>query len=145
MNSTLRSLSPLLLFIAIIMIISGAALALCFGYAGWQALYHPEKVTALTYILKDISSNTDIPALTAAMPDGRTAEYKLSPAIKMFGLAYLFIAGLSMLVSIARCMSDIGVHIIKALAPQPQPAVKKKPASPPDQQGSAANPPPQAF
>ncbi|MEZ0262663.1 MAG: hypothetical protein ACAH80_16785 [Alphaproteobacteria bacterium] len=127
MSNIVRALAPLLSVIAILMIVAGAALAGCFGYAAWQVLYHPEKVTTLTYILGNISSQADMPALTATLPTGQTAEYRISPAIKMFGLAYLFIAGLGLLVSVARCMSDIGVHIIKVLAPAPA-AVKKKPA-----------------
>jgi hypothetical protein len=132
------------MFIAILMIVAGAALALCFGYAGWQVLYHPEKVNALTYILENISTQTKVPALTAKMQDGRMAEYQLSPAMKMFGLAYLFVAGLSMLISIARCMSDIGVHIIKALNPPPvAPAQqKKRPAPAQPAAVDPANPPP---
>jgi len=131
------------MLIAIVMILSGAALALCFGYAGWQVLYHPEQVDALKYILGNISSTADMPALTATMPDGKLVEYKLSPQVKMFGLTFLFITGMGMLITIARCMSDVGVSIIKALT-QPQP-MKKKPAQLASTGNSPVNTPPQSF
>lgn len=114
-----QQLKPLLMFVALLLIAGGAALALCFGYAAWQVLYHPEKVDTLTYILGNIAQQKDVPAMTMVV-DGRVGEYRLSAPMKMFGLAYLFIAGLAMLVSIARCLSDAGVNILKAIwAPPP--------------------------
>lgn len=126
-----QQLKPLLMFVALLLIAGGAALALCFGYAAWQVLYHPEKVDTLTYILGNIAQQKDVPAMTMVV-DGRVGEYRLSAPMKMFGLAYLFIAGLAMLVSIARCLSDAGVNILKAIwvpppARKPQQAAQKKP------------------
>jgi hypothetical protein len=130
-----QQLKPLLMIVALLLIAGGAGLALCFGYAAWQVLYHPEKVDTLAYILGNIAQQKDVPAMTM-MVDGRVGEYRISAPMKTFGLAYLFIAGLAMLVSIARCLSDAGVNILKAIwlppaperkAQQPAQAAQKKP------------------
>lgn len=127
-----QQLKPLLMLVALLLIAGGAGLALCFGYAAWQVLYHPEKVDTLTYILGNLAQQKDVPAMTMVV-DGRVGEYRISAPMKVFGLAYLFIAGLAMLVSIARCLSDAGVNILKAIwvsapARKPQqPAPQKKP------------------
>ncbi|MDI1226958.1 MAG: hypothetical protein PSY14_04655 [bacterium] len=121
-----QQLKPLLMLVALVLIAGGAALALCFGYAAWQVLYHPEKVDTLTYILGNMAQQKDVPAMTM-MVDGRVGEYRISAPMKMFGLAYLFIAGLAMLVSIARCLSDAGVSILKAIWLPPAPTRKPQP------------------
>lgn len=121
-----KTFEPLLLLLAIIMIFTGSILALGFGYAAWQVLYHPEKVSMVTYLINEVAATQDVPALTATV-DGRVAEYKLSRSMKAFGLCYLFITGIGILVSIARGLSDIGVHIIKALWPAP--VVQKRAAT----------------
>lgn len=133
-----KTFEPLLLFLAIVMILCGSALALGFGYAAWQVLYHPEKVSIVTYIIGEIASTQETPALTATV-NGQKAVYNLSTSMKAFGLCYLFITGLSLLISAARCMSDIGVHIVKALWPAPAAAPKKRPPA-----GTNAPPTPHA-
>ena len=141
MNQALKAFQPLLVLIAILMILSGAALALCYGYAAWQVLYKPEKVTVLTYILQNIADTTNVPAMTATV-EGKTAVYNISPSVKMYGLCYLFIAGMGMLISVARCMSDIGVHIIKALWPAAPPPRKNPPVAGAAPKPRAVNDPP---
>lgn len=123
-----QQLKPLLMLVALLLIAGGAALALCFGYAAWQVLYHPEKVDTLTYILGNLAKQKDVPAMTMVV-DGRVGEYRISAPMKMFGLAYLFIAGLAMLVSIARCLSDAGVSILKAIWMPPAPVRKPQATS----------------
>lgn len=136
-----KTFEPLLLLLAVIMIFTGSVLALGFGYAAWQVLYHPEKVSMVTYLINEIAATQDVPALTATV-DGRVAEYKLSRSMKAFGLCYLFIVGVGILVSIARGLSDIGVHIIKALWPAPvvqrraNSATKTAPQAPETQESS---------
>lgn len=125
-----QKLKPLLMLVAMILILGGAGLAICFGYAAWQVLYHPEKVDILSYILGNLAAQKDVPAMTM-MVDGRVGEYRISAPMKVFGLAYLFIAGLAMLVSIARCLSDAGVNILKAIwLPPALPRKAQAPAQP---------------
>lgn len=121
-----QQLKPLLMLVALILILGGASLALCFGYAAWQVLYYPEKVDTLSYILGNLARQKDVPAMTMIV-DGRVGEYRISAPMKVFGLAYLFIAGLAMLVSIARCLSDAGVSILKAIWLPPVPPRKAQP------------------
>ncbi|HYD19245.1 MAG TPA: hypothetical protein VEF76_12285 [Patescibacteria group bacterium] len=127
-----QQLKPLLMLVAVVLILGGAGLALCFGYAAWQVLYHPEKVEVVSYVLNNIATQQESPAVTMHI-DGRVGQYMLSPKIKAFGLAYLFIVGLGLLVSIARCLSDAGVHILKAIWAQPTPRkAQTAPARKPD-------------
>lgn len=113
MDDTLRSV---LVCIGILLIVSGAGLALCFGYVAYEALFQPEKVAVITMLMQKIVSTTDAPVLTANI-DGKVATYHIADSLKVYALCMIFIFGFGLLINTARCLSDAGVHIIKVLWP----------------------------
>lgn len=127
--ATVKALSPVLMLIGMVMILGGTGLALCFGYVAYEVLYEPQKIKIVGFLLENIAEASNTPSVTGNV-DGHPVTYNISTPMKAFGLCYLFIMGFSVLISTARCMSDIGVHIIKVIWPaSPAP---KKPAPRPD-------------
>ena len=111
MDDTLR---PLLLGLGILLIATGAGLALCFGYVTYQTLFHPETSPLMNFLLQKAGTLAPDPILTATI-DGRIATYRIPDSLKVYGICAVAIFGFGVLVNVARCMSDAGVHILKML------------------------------
>jgi hypothetical protein len=113
-ENSLRVLAPLLLALGIVLIVSGAVLALIFGHVAWQIIYAPEKVPVLEYILGHVPANLAPSSLKGSIA-GQPFDIALPEAFTVYGTTLLMFIGFGMLLSVSRCLSGVGIQLVKAV------------------------------
>lgn len=114
MEFSLSVLAPFLLVIGIILIISGAVLAMIYGHVAYQIIYTPQNVPVLNYILGHVPATIPVSSIKGTM--GTTPfEIVLPETFTMYSFTFLLFIGFGILLSITRCLIWSGIQIVKSL------------------------------
>ena len=107
-------MTPLLLLLGVVLIVSGAVMALVFAHLAYQIVYTPQNIPVLTYILGHIPANIE-PSSFKGTINNQTFEVFIPESLTIYSFTFLMFVGFGLLLGISRCLSGIGIQIVRVL------------------------------
>jgi hypothetical protein len=114
-DQSISRVAPVLLFLSLTLVISGAGLLLFFGYAIYELLVSPEKSIFLNYVLSQLPAPSDPTYSVKGMIDNKNFEFSMPSNILAYGRYILAFMIWSMIGGLVSSLISGGMNIFKVL------------------------------